>query len=402
MSSTIIIGAGAVGSALAYYLSKEGEDVTVIDGGGVAEGTTSASFSMHIATRKTPRQHFDLAMESGQEHLRLLEALDIPLDSSESWVHPASVYEWPIDEYESELISSRVERVQEWGHPARWISTEEFGELEPQLRVDGDADRVAMYPDSYWYDAPLFARTLTQRAAATGARFETGRRVVGIERGDDGVDVIVEGGDRYRADRVCIAAGAAAAEIAQLAGFTVPVNRVPGLVLTSEPVEPGLMNGILLHPRVNLRPAPGGRLTLQSYSEEAHVREDSDAAHIAQLTDRIATLTEQILPAFAGTGIADAAIGIRPVPADGLPIVGPLDERGQVVIVSAHSAINLAPVLAKRATGELITGTGDDTLAPFRPGRSTLTDPSSGEVDESSREMQRMYVESRSAALPQA
>lgn len=398
MPKIIIIGAGAVGSSIAYELSKTHNDVTVLDQGQIGAGTTSASFSMHIATRKTPKHHFDLAMRGGQRHLELLTELGISAKSPHSWVHPAPLYEWAINDYERDLISSRVQRLNEWGYDAKWISREELSKSEPKLQPDAFADQIALYPDSYWYDAPLLARTLANRARVGGVEFKTGARVTGIATTSAGVAVKTDDGSVYDGDRVCIAAGSGAGSLAQLAGTTLPVNQIPGLVLTTEPVPYDVLSGIVLHPRVNLRRAPNGGIVLQSYSEEARLlHHGADSECIRQIQADVMSLAETLLPSIKGARIVDASVGQRPVPSDGLPIVGWLDSDRRIYTVSAHSAINLSPVLAQDSAAELGSDNEAQTLTPFRPARQTLLDPEAGEVDESAREMKRMYAESLNA-----
>ena len=52
-----VIGAGIVGSAIAYTLAKRGATVTVIDKGRPGGGATSHSFAWINATAKNPRRY---------------------------------------------------------------------------------------------------------------------------------------------------------------------------------------------------------------------------------------------------------------------------------------------------------------------------------------------------------
>lgn len=391
--STIIIGAGVIGSTLALHLSEAGEAITILEGGAIGDATTSASFSMHIATRKTPKEHFDLAIAGGQEHLDMAVRLGATTPES-SWIHPSPFFEWPTSDYEEQLIKERVERLQEWGYNAQWISRAELLIREPNLRPEPGVERVVMYPSEAWYDAPLLAELAVKGARRYGAQVFTGEYVTCIEQTNSGVRVTAASGSIHTADKLVIAAGASARDVAALAGCELQVNRVPGFVITTEPVDGSLLNSIILHPDANLRPAPGGRIVYHSYTVEGHLPEDLTENPNHPAAEEITRFAASIMPAIAEVPRSTGRIGIRPVPADGLPIVGWLNENKTVYGIAAHSAVNLAPILAKLATDELVNGSSLDALHPFRPGRKSLISPSLDEMDESTREMHRMYAES--------
>ncbi len=62
-------------------------------------------------------------------------------------------------------------------------------------------------------------------------------------------------------------------------------------------------------------------------------------------------------------------VAYRPVPVDGLPIVGPLPELPDVYVAVMHSGVTLAPIMARFVTREILGGRPVDMLAPYRPGR---------------------------------
>jgi glycine/D-amino acid oxidase-like deaminating enzyme len=57
------------------------------------------------------------------------------------------------------------------------------------------------------------------------------------------------------------------------------------------------------------------------------------------------------------------------MPADRLPIVGPLPWLDSLYLAVSHSGVTLAPVLGRLVARELADGAPDGLLAPFRPGR---------------------------------
>lgn len=64
MSDVVVIGAGMVGAACAYYAARAGLDVTVVDRGPVAGGTSGAGEGNLLISDKPPGPELDLMLVS--------------------------------------------------------------------------------------------------------------------------------------------------------------------------------------------------------------------------------------------------------------------------------------------------------------------------------------------------
>ncbi|MEV4189066.1 FAD-dependent oxidoreductase, partial [Streptosporangium canum] len=64
MPDVVVIGAGVVGAACAYYAARAGLDVVVVDRGPVAGGTTGAGEGNVLVSDKEPGPELDLALLS--------------------------------------------------------------------------------------------------------------------------------------------------------------------------------------------------------------------------------------------------------------------------------------------------------------------------------------------------
>ncbi|BDB19587.1 hypothetical protein cym2001_29520 [Pseudomonas sp. CYM-20-01] len=60
---------------------------------------------------------------------------------------------------------------------------------------------------------------------------------------------------------------------------------------------------------------------------------------------------------------------LRPIPVDGLPIIGYLPTVGAVYVCAIHPGVVLAPVVSRLASEEIMDNTLFDALAPCRPSR---------------------------------
>jgi glycine/D-amino acid oxidase-like deaminating enzyme len=68
-------------------------------------------------------------------------------------------------------------------------------------------------------------------------------------------------------------------------------------------------------------------------------------------------------------------IGVRPMPRDERPMLGPVPGLGGFYVVVSHSGVTLGPLWGRIVAAELLDGAVDPRLAPYRPARF-LTRPS--------------------------
>ncbi|MBO8192089.1 FAD-binding oxidoreductase [Streptomyces oryzae] len=365
MSRAVVIGAGVIGAATAHRLAEAGVDVTVLEAAGRAPGTSSATFSIDVTHLKTPHSYFLLNQRSAALH-RELEAEIRDQGGTAGWRHSAPLVQWGHTEEEQRTLRVRAARLAGWGHPCRTADPGELRTLAPGVDPAAcEASELVVHDEAAWYDAPLLARALLDRAAALGAdiRYDTpvtallmdgGGRVRGAEAR----------GRRFGADHVVNCAGPDAGRIAELAGLRLPLRQIPGLVGESTPLaEP--LRAIVATPGVDLRPAPGNRACAISWPLDAVLAPSAEASVPPEVD--LLRRCSAVLPAFRA--LSGTRIGVRPVPEDGLPLVGPHRQVPGLYTIVTHSGVTLAPLLGALAARE-ITGFGPvSELAPYRPDR---------------------------------
>ena len=72
-----------------------------------------------------------------------------------------------------------------------------------------------------------------------------------------------------------------------------------------------------------------------------------------------------LLPGVPTSAAARSHICVRPVPFDGLPIVGALPGIPGAYVLSSHSGVTLAPLLGEQLADEIDTGRRSPWLAPY-------------------------------------
>jgi len=368
----VVIGAGVVGCAAAFRLAKAGTRVTLVDRAPPGTGTSANSFAWVNANRKGPRPYFRLNFESMAAHRRLVADVREIVGEAE-WLHEGGGLEWTDTEAGRERLLRNAARQKSWGYAIDVIDESDVRRLEPHLRTDG-LTAATYSPDEAWVDGPLFCRSVAAAAQRLGAAARLGEEVAAIVRdGDRVTGVRLAGGDVLQADHVLIAAGRWTDRVAALAGVRVPLAPTSGLLAVTSAISGGV-GRVVYAPGMNFRPDPSGGLVLQSSETDAMVSADTppDPAHpgCALLIERV----KRFLPAAAHATIAAARVGTRPLPADGLSIVGPVAQRPGLTLAVTHSGITLAPLFGELLAAELATGQPDERLTDFRPSRCVTVD----------------------------
>ena len=199
-SDVVIVGAGIVGAACAYYLAKEGLQVLVLDAS-FPGGATTATGMGHVVVMDDSEPQFALT-----DYSRRLW-VDLATQSGEKWDDDPCGTLWvATDEEEMSHVEAKVAYYRERGVEASALDGDELTEVEPELRrglrgaLHVPGDRV-IYP-------PGATQWLIDQATAAGATVELGAPVSQIEAGS----IVTEWG-KVAAGNIINAAGAEAARL---------------------------------------------------------------------------------------------------------------------------------------------------------------------------------------------
>ena len=358
-----VIGAGIVGSSVAYRLSEGGAEVVMIDGAEPGSGTTSTSFAWVNANNKLPRDYFELNVAGLHEHERLCDEI------GDGWLHSTGNLIWAADEEQANL-EKRVERLRSWSYAAEMLPASTVNEkLEPGAALP--EIRIAHFPEESWVDAPALTRRLVEAAVRNGAHERFGDAVRRIEVEGEGVTLQLEDGDHIHADVVVNATGAEAESVAEMVGRELPLDVFPGLLVrVAVPGEP--LRHLMHTPRINVRPDGPGYVLLHHDSVD-ELLTDNFAGTEDPLCAELLERTRLVLPALEGVEIVEARFGMRPVPADGHSCVGALSEIPGYYEAVTHSGVTLGPLIGRLLAREILTGEIDPLIAPFRADRFQST-----------------------------
>jgi glycine/D-amino acid oxidase-like deaminating enzyme len=357
----IVIGAGVVGSSLAYRLAQAGVDVTVIDRAGPAHGTTSSSFAWINANSKVPEDYFSLNLAGMSEHRAIREELgDAP------WLHEGGNMVWATSDETSAELEARVARLQSWGYPVEWLDRRAMTALEPHVRFEPDVEQGVLFPTEGWIDGPLLARTFIDLSRQQRAETRIPAEVVSIDRSGGRVTgVTLAHGERLEADIVVNCAGPSADRVAALVDRSLPLAPTLGLTIRVS-VDETVIGRVMHAPRLHMRPDESGLVMLHHGDADAGVEAGESAR------DWVRTLIErarEYLPAAGEIRLSRWSVVTRPIPNDERTSAGLVQSIPGYAEVVTHSGITLGPLLARLMTAGIITGEVDPLLVPFSPDR---------------------------------
>ncbi len=363
--NVVVVGAGVIGAAVAADLALGDCTVTVLESGQSAGGTSGATFAWTNAGGKQPRSYFDLNVEGMRAHRRLASSV-----ASCDWYHESGNLEWTADADAQQEQERKVTRLLEWGYQARWLDPQEVRSLEPDMAPDMIGNRAAYFPDEGWVDPARLVATLLSTARASGAVVRLHSAAVGMSMTGERIDgVRTSDGETVRTDAVVNCAGPGAGEVAALVGMDLPMRNTAGLLAYTTPTAVAV--GRVIHaPQIHLRPDSGGRLVLRNIIADAAVSTHDDGSRIAEpgAAEAMLHLAAELYPGLRGSKVEVSRIGVRPIPIDGLPVLGRSATVENFHFAVTHSGVTLclrvAELVGAEVRGELV-----DELAPFRQSR---------------------------------
>ncbi|MEJ2759444.1 MAG: FAD-dependent oxidoreductase, partial [Anaerolineales bacterium] len=226
--SVIIIGAGFTGVATSHDLALRGFDVTVVERGPIANGTSGRTHGLlHCGGRYCVKDQ-ESAIECIEENTILRKIVP-------QVIEPNGGLFIGIDDNDVEYAQSWTEGAEACGIPYKRLTLEEAFKLEPNINPD---TKIAYLVPDGTFDPLRLAMSFASTAKSNGAKFLLYTEVTSLITDGKGNVIGVNIQDRtsgakkeLRADIVVNATGAWAGEIAEMAGTNVPVKPTPGVMV---------------------------------------------------------------------------------------------------------------------------------------------------------------------------
>jgi glycine/D-amino acid oxidase-like deaminating enzyme len=340
-----VIGAGIVGASVAYHLARRGAAVTLIDKGQPAGECTGKSFAW--IGPAFPSSF--LASQPIEDYRRLERELlpSLPV----SW--SGALVWW---DYTAETERFAKERINA-GHDVRLIERAEVRRLEPHLRSPPD---LAVFASGAGAIEPAeTTRVLVRAAHEAGAQVRVDSGPVRLVAGDSRITGVRVGEDLIEADTVVVAAGVGTNLLVEAVGLSFPIQTSPALIVRLR-TPSALVNTVVASQAREFR----------QVSPDLMLSPETDLTHGPQAAaERALAQVKQMLNGAEAVQIDSAEVGLRPIPEDGLPIVGFAPQVEGLYFTVMHSGVYLAPVLGRLAGVEILDDVEVGALYAYRPGR---------------------------------
>ncbi|TYB70367.1 FAD-binding oxidoreductase [Nonomuraea sp. PA05] len=385
MSDVIVVGAGVVGAACAYYAARAGLDVTVIDRGPVAGGTTGSGEGNVLVSDKEPGPELDLAVLSNRLWRSLAELGGFEFEPKGGLVVA-----------ETEDVQRQLtELAGKQGVEHTLVPAPRLRDYEPHL-AEGLAGGV-FYPQDAQVQPMLAAAALLRHGAERFGhgtlRLRLGATVTGVLRSGDRITGVRTTDGDVLGDAVVNAAGTWGGEVAALAGVHLPVLPRRGFILVTEPLrEPLIRHKVYtaayvtnvasdsagLETSAVVEGTPAGTVLIGASRERVGFDRTTSVPVLARLAEQAVAL----FPALREVRAIRSYCGFRPYCPDHLPVIGADPRMPGLYHACGHegAGIGLAPATG-HLLAQLLAGERTDLdLQPFRPDRFPAPSLSSEEA----------------------
>jgi D-amino-acid dehydrogenase len=266
--------------------------------------------------------------------------------------------------------SEWANRLSAEGLSFRRLSREETVELEPALGPI--ADRLAgglHYPDDETGDAFRFCVGLAEHAREQGVEFRFRTAVSALEVRSGQVSAVVNGGERFVADRYVVAAGSYSTPLLQRAGVRVPVRPAKGYSITFDAHgDRPLLSTPVVDDGLHAAVVPlEGAIRVAGTAEFAGYDRTLSPDRISNLLGLLKAVLPRE-PFDPATG--RAWCGLRPMSVDGVPIIGPT-RLSNLFVNTGHGHLGWTMAAASgQLLADLVSGdTPAVDPAPYAPAR---------------------------------
>jgi D-amino-acid dehydrogenase len=275
-----------------------------------------------------------------------------------------------------------LKRALEWaevlraeGLTLRAVTPDEIVALEPALAPIGPGLAGGIqYPFDELGDAYRFTVGLAEHARRAGVEFRWHTPVTDIETRGNRATAVLSGSERLTADRYVIAAGSYSPALLAVLGLELPVRPAKGYSLTFDAprLDPPLRLPVCDDDFHAVVVPLGGLIRVAGTAEFAGYDLSLPESRIRNLL----TLVRQVLPAARLERAQGRAwCGLRPMSADGVPIIGPTP-LGNLWINTGHGHLGWTMAAGSgQLLADLLTGGSplldptDYALARFQGGR---------------------------------
>lgn len=410
MATTLVVGAGIIGTAIAHELQKRGREVVLIDRDAPGRGASFGNMASIAVTefmpasrpsvwRQIPGWMLDpegpvrvrpgymlrllpwflrFVAASRPSRLRALEAqgaalcaralddtlallAETGLSDQISAEGCLSLY---ADAAEFKADRDHIEILERFGFAHQRLTGDEARDLEPELSKS--IGMAVLFPQNRSMKDPYkLVLALAERFAALGGRIERGE-VSGFSRTDRIREVVLKDGRRLAADAVVISAGAFSHRLSRLLGEPIPLETERGY--HTQIMDPGITmrHSIIWPARAFMVTPTAGGIRVGGTVEMAGLDAPPDYR-------RSKVTVRRAMTALPNLQCRDCSewMGHRPALPDTVPVLSASARTPGVYYATGHGHLGLTyAATTARLMGDLVTGARPPIdMTPYRVNR---------------------------------
>lgn len=364
----IVVGAGIIGTTIAYELSKAGAKVTLIDKKFPGAQASGNSFSWINATYPKLPYNYNLLSQLGIEAYKSLSKevnLKIKWSGSLEWFEN--------DNNESDAFKKLNKLLSfEKYTPVEIIKDNEARTLESNI-VFSKGKKIIYSKSDGAIDTDAAISELINEIKKMGGNilFPCEYKSSNVSMGRL-LSVNTSIGE-IQATKIIFAGGIDSNSLIKKKVLKEPT---PGIIMKSKPFR-NTINRMIVGPGIHLHQQNDGVI----YFGE---QDGAPASHYNRLVNRpnsfpdtykkqhiqnMLNKTMNFVNDISDLEIEKISVGWRPLPLDGLPVIGWLSGQKDSYIATMHSGISLGAIVGKLVTQEVLYGSDSRLLKDFRPAR---------------------------------
>jgi len=366
-ADVVVVGAGVVGCSVAYYLSRQGVKVKLVERDGIGSGasTHATGFLSLLGAEFSQGPSFETALAAYREFPDVVKDLEETTGINLLYQRRTSL-RLALDEEEETLIKALMSWQQDLVR-VKWIGPDEVYEVEPRLTRQ---IRGAAYEDeSAQLDSYRLTLALAQAAEKRGAELQL-RPVTGFLGDSSRVTGVRTATGDIECGTVVMAAGTWSSSFGDALHFPIPVRPLKGERLILRFGGPPLPVLISSPKRGHMISRLAGVLSVGSTGGRDY---DQNNLFLGEEYDSVPTETAKLellqraiddLPELESAELVEQLAGSRPLSPDRMPIIGPVPGVEGIVLATGHSTkgIHLGPI-----TGRIVAEYIQAGCSPISP-----------------------------------
>jgi glycine/D-amino acid oxidase-like deaminating enzyme len=364
-----IVGAGIIGTCIAHELSRLGQNVTIIDKSIPGSGTSGKSFNWVNATYPKKPYSYNYLSQLG---LGAFDDLYKYIDFPGKW---NGSLEWFVDTKKHKKLLDNVNQLLKYPSYSKHeiIDNLKASSFEPNIDFNKNNNIVYSIEDGA-IDTVKTIENLVARTSFNGGKIINNCTYKSSIYRNGKLSSISTSLGEIETDLIIFATGI---DTNSLINKKVLKEPTAGIIIKTKPYM-SIINKIIVGPGIHIHQQSDGRLIIgeQDGAPENHkLRLEGYPSkfpssmlankHVNKILDQ----AKSFIKNMDEIEVESVDIGWRPLPLDGLPIIGFINSNQDSYVASMHSGISLGPIVGKIVAQEITENINNNLLKNFRPSR---------------------------------